>query len=184
MRKIYLCVPHLSGKEIDYVKEAFDSNWVAPLGPNVDGFEGDLKRYLASSQDDRGFEVVALCSGTAALHLGLLCCGVGPGDEVITQSFTFCASANPIIYLGATPVFVDSEKASWNIDPDLMEEAIKDRIAKTGKAPKAIVPVSLFGMPYQIDRIMEVADRYGIPVVEDAAEGLGSCFDGQSRGKE
>ena len=182
MRKIYLCVPHLSGKEIDYVKEAFDSNWVAPLGPNVDGFEGDLKRYLASSQDDSSFEVVALCSGTAALHLGMLCCGVGPGDEVITQSFTFCASANPIIYLGATPVFVDSEKASWNMDPDLMEEAIKDRIAKTGKTPKAIVPVSLFGMPYQIDRIMEVADRYGIPVVEDAAEGLGSCFNGRCLG--
>ena len=188
---IFLCLAHMSGREMDYIKEAFDTNWVAPLGANVDGFEEDLKRFLSStrSQDNLhraftriGREVIALCSGTAAVHLGLLCCGVGPGDEVITQSFTFCASAHPITYLGGTPVFVDSERDSWNIDPDLMEEAIKDRIAKTGKAPKAIVPVTLYGMPYRIDRIMEIADRYGIPVVEDAAEGLGSRFDGRCLG--
>ncbi len=188
---IYLCLAHMSGREMDYIKEAFDTNWVAPLGANVDGFEEDLKRFLSStrSQDNLrraftriGREVIALCSGTAAVHLGLLCCGVGPGDEVITQSFTFCASAHPITYLGGTPVFVDSERDSWNIDPDLMEEAIKDRIAKTGKAPKAIVPVTLYGMPYRIDRIMEIADRYGIPVVEDAAEGLGSRFGGRCLG--
>lgn len=178
---IYLSVPHLCGKEIDYVREAFDSNWVAPLGPNVDAFEEDLRRYLDSSPPiDRN--VVALCSGTAALHLALLAIGVGRGDEVIVQSFTFCATANAVAYLGATPVFVDSERDSWNIDPDLMEEAIRDRVAKTGKVPKAIVPVSLFGMPYQINRIMEVADRYGIPVIEDAAEGLGSRFDGRLMG--
>ncbi|MBQ4284875.1 MAG: aminotransferase class I/II-fold pyridoxal phosphate-dependent enzyme [Bacteroidales bacterium] len=172
MKRIFLSVPHLCGGEIEYIRAALDSNWVAPLGPNVDAFEDELKGYL-------GRYVVALSSGTAALHLALLACGVGRGDEVITQSFTFCATANPVVYLGATPVFVDSERDSWNIDPDLMEEAIKDRVAKTGKTPKAIIPVSLFGMPYQIDRILEVADRYGIPVVEDAAEGLGSRFDGR-----
>lgn len=193
-KRIYLCLAHMSGKEQDFIKEAFDTNWVAPLGPNVNGFEGDLKGFVNGMADQVGHdapvghdigldrEVVALASGTAAVHLGLIDCGVGPGDEVIVQSFTFCASSHPITYLGATPVFVDSEKDSWNIDPDLMEEAIKDRIAKTGKAPKAIIPVALYGMPYQIDRIMEIADRYGIPVVEDAAEGFGSRFDGQVLG--
>ncbi len=177
MNRIYLCLAHMSGKEQDYIKEAFDTNWVAPLGPNVNAFEADLKRFACTDK-----EVVALSSGTAAVHLALLCCGVGPGDEVIVQSFTFCASSHPITYLGATPVFVDSEKDSWNIDPDLMEEAIKDRMAKTGKKPKAIVPVALYGMPYRIDRIMEIAERYGIPVVEDAAEGFGSRFAGKVLG--
>ncbi len=176
-KRIYLCLARMSGKEMDYVKDAFDTNWVAPLGPNVNGFEEDLKRFVGCDR-----EVVALASGTAAVHLALIDCGVGPGDDVLVQSFTFCASSHPITYLGATPVFVDSEKDSWNMDPDLLEEAIKDRIAKTGKKPKAIVPVALYGMPYQIDRIMEIADRYGIPVVEDAAEGLGSRFDGQVLG--
>ena len=177
MNRIYLCLAHMSGKEQDYIKEAFDTNWVAPLGPNVNAFEADLKRFACTDK-----EVVALSSGTAAVHLALLSCGVGPGDEVIVQSFTFCASSHPITYLGATPVFVDSEKDSWNIDPDLMEEAIKDRMAKTGKKPKAIVPVALYGMPYRIDRIMEIAERYGIPVVEDAAEGFGSRFAGKVLG--
>ena len=185
-KRIYLCLAHMSGKEQQYIQEAFDTNWVVPLGPNVNGFEEDLKNFVDSLPDgsvlDPRHEVVALSAGTAAVHLGLLACGVGPGDEVIVQSFTFCASSHPITYLGATPVFVDSEKDSWNIDPDLMEAAIKDRIAKTGKKPKAIVPVALYGVPYQIDRIMEIAARYDIPVVEDAAEGFGSRFDGQVLG--
>ena len=176
----------MSGKEQQYIQEAFDTNWVVPLGPNVNGFEEDLKNFVDSLPGggclEPRHEVVALSAGTAAVHLGLLACGVGPGDEVIVQSFTFCASSHPITYLGATPVFVDSEKDSWNIDPDLMEEAIKDRIAKTGKKPKAIVPVALYGMPYRIDRIMEIAAKYDIPVVEDAAEGFGSRFDGQVLG--
>lgn len=175
--RILLCLCHLSGKEQKYVQEAFDTNWVVPLGPNVNGFEKDLEQFVGQNK-----HVVALSSGTAAVHLGLLACGVGPGDEVIAQSFTFCASTNPITYLGATPVMVDSETDSWNMDPDLLEEAIKDRIAKTGRKPKAIVPVTLYGMPYQIDRIMEIANRYGIPIVEDAAEGFGSRFDGQVLG--
>ena len=170
---------HMSeeGLEQKYIKEAFDTNWVAPLGPNVNAFEKDLENFVSE-----GKRVVALSSGTAAVHLGLLACGVGPGDEVLVQSFTFCASTHPITYLGATPVMVDSEPETWNIDPDLLEEAIKDRIAKTGKKPMAIVPVALYGMPYNAERIMEIADRYGIPVVEDAAEGLGSRFDGQVLG--
>ncbi len=166
-----------AGLEQKYIKEAFDTNWVVPLGPNVNGFEKDLEEFVG-----QGKRVVALSSGTAAVHLALIACGVGPGDEVIVQSFTFCASSHPITYLGATPVFVDSEKDSWNMDPELLEEAIRDRIAKTGRTPKAIVPVALYGMPYQIDRIMAIADRYGIPVVEDAAEGFGSRFDGQVLG--
>ncbi len=174
--RIYLCLAHMSdtGAEQKYVQEAFDTNWVVPLGPNVNGFEKDLEDFVGQSK-----RVVALSSGTAAVHLGLLACGVGPGDEVLVQSFTFCASSHPITYLGATPVFIDSEKDTWNMDPELLEEAIKDRIAKTGKKPKAIVPVALYGMPYKIDRIMEIANRYEIPVVEDAAEGFGSKFNGQ-----
>ena len=175
--RILLCLCHLSGNEQKYVQEAFDTNWVVPLGPNVNGFEDDLQKFVGE-----GKEVVALSSGTAAVHLGLLACGVGPGDEVLIQSFTFCASSNPITYLGATPVFVDSEKDSWNMDLNLLEEAIKDRIAKTGKTPKAIVPVALYGMPYDIERIMEIGDRYGIPVVEDAAEGFGSRWKGHVLG--
>ena len=163
--------------EQKYVKEAFDTNWVVPLGPNVNGFEKDLEEFVGE-----GKRVVALSAGTAAVHLGLLNCGVKPGDEVIVQSFTFCASSHPITYLGATPVFVDSEEETWNMDPELMEVAIKDRIAKTGKAPKAIVPVALYGMPYKIDRILEIANKYGIPVVEDAAEGFGSKYKGQVLG--
>ena len=175
--RILLCLCHLSGNEQKYVQEAFDTNWVVPLGPNVNGFEDDLQKFVGE-----GKEVVALSSGTAAVHLGLLACGVGPGDEVLIQSFTFCASSNPITYLGATPVFVDSEKDSWNMDLNLLEEAIKDRIAKTGKTPKAIVPVALYGMPYDIERIMEIANQYGIPVVEDAAEGFGSRWKGHVLG--
>ena len=177
--RIYLCLAHMSeaGIEQKYIKEAFDTNWVVPLGPNVNGFEKDLEAFVG--QDKR---VVALSAGTAAVHLALLACGVGPGDEVLVQSFTFCASSHPITYLGATPVFVDSERETWNMDPELLEEAIQDRIAKTGKKPKAIVPVALYGMPYRIDRIMEIADKYGIPVVEDAAEGFGSKFNGQVLG--
>ena len=160
-----------------YIQEAFDTNWVVPLGPNVNGFESDLKEFVGGRN-----EVVALSAGTAAVHLALLACGVGPGDEVIVQSFTFCASSHPVTYLGAKPVFVDSEKDSWNMDPALLEEAVIDRIAKTGKKPKAIVPVALYGMPYQIESIMKIADKYGIPVVEDAAEGFGSRYKGQVLG--
>ena len=188
--RIYLCLAHMSeaGLEQKYIKEAFDTNWVVPLGPNVNGFEEDLRQFTI--HDAQGTiipelenkRVVALASGTSAVHLALIACGVKPGDEVIVQSFTFCASSHPITYLGAVPVFVDSEKETWNMDPDLLEEAIKDRIAKTGRKPKAIVPVALYGMPYQIDRIMEIADRYEIPVVEDAAEGFGSRFNGQVLG--
>ena len=191
----------MSGKEQVFIQEAFDTNWVVPLGPNVNGFEEDLKKFVEKMPDQVGHdasgarhdvvgclhdtfsrEVVALSSGTAAVHLALIACGVGPGDEVLVQSFTFCASSHPVTYLGAMPVFIDSEKESWNMAPDLLEEAIRDRIAKTGRAPKAIVPVALYGMPYQVDRIMEIADRYGIPVIEDAAEGFGSRWDGQVLG--
>ena len=180
-KRIYLCLAHMSGNEQKFIQKAFDTNWVVPLGPNVNGFEADLKAFVESGKDISR-EIVALASGTSAVHLALILCGVGPGDEVIVQDFTFCASSHPVRYLGATPVFVDSERESWNMDPDLLEEAIKDRLAKTGKKPKAIVPVALYGMPYRIDRIMEIADRYGIPVIEDAAEGFGSRFDGQVLG--
>ena len=178
-KRIYLCLAHMSeaGLEQKYIKEAFDTNWVVPLGPNVNAFEDDLKNYVGE-----GREVVALSAGSAAVHLALLACGVGYGDEVIVQSFTFCASSHPITYLGATPVFVDSEKESWNMDPDLLEVAIMDRIAKTGKKPKAIVPVALYGMPYQIDKIMAIAEKYDIPVIEDAAEGFGSRWEGRVLG--
>lgn len=182
--RILLCLAHMSGKEQDFIKEAFDQNWVVPLGPNVNGFEKDLEAFVNEREGALPLhkEVVALSAGTAAVHLALIACGVGAGDEVMVQSFTFCASSHPITYLGATPVFVDSEKDSWNMAPELLEEAIKDRIAKTGKKPKAIIPVALYGMPYRIDRIMEIADRYGIPVIEDAAEGLGSRYRGQVLG--
>ena len=178
-KRIYLCLAHMSedGMEQKYIKEAFDTNWVVPLGPNVNGFEKDLEEFVGENK-----RVVALSAGTAAVHLGLLAAGVKPGDEVIVQSFTFCASTHPVTYLGATPVLVDSEPDTWNIDPELLEEAIKDRMAKTGKYPKAIVPVALYGMPYKADRIMEIANKYGIPVVEDAAEGFGSRYKGQMLG--
>ena len=176
-KRIYLCLAHMSGKEQQFIKEAFDTNWVVPLGPNVNGFEEDLKKFVGGDR-----EVVALSSGTAAVHLALLACGVGAGDEVLVQSFTFCASSHPVTYLGATPVFVDSESETWNMDPRLLETAIEERIAKTGRTPKAIVPVALYGMPYKIDEIMVVADKYGIPVIEDAAEGFGSKFDGRVLG--
>ena len=178
-KRIYLCLAHMSeaGFEQKYIKDAFDTNWVVPLGPNVNGFEADLEAFVGQNK-----RVVALSSGTAAVHLGLLNCGVGPGDEVCVQSFTFCASTHPITYLGATPIMIDSEPDTWNMDPVLLEEAIKDRIAKTGKKPKAIVPVALYGMPYKMDRIMEIAKRYDIPIVEDAAEGFGSKYKGQVLG--
>lgn len=175
--RILLCLCHLSGNEQKFVQEAFDTNWVVPLGPNVNGFEKDLEKFVGENK-----RVVALSAGTAAVHLGLLACGAGPGDEVCVQSFTFCASSHPITYLGAKPVFIDSEKETWNMDPELLEEAIKDRITKIGKKPKAIVPVALYGMPYKIDRIMEIANKYEISVVEDAAEGFGSKFSGQVLG--
>lgn len=165
------------GLEQKYIKEAFDTNWVVPLGPNVNAFEKDLETFVGEDK-----KVVALSAGTAAVHLALIGCGVGPGDEVCVQSFTFCASSHPIKYLGATPVFIDSEKDSWNMDPELLEKAILDRKTKTGKYPKAIVPVALYGMPYNIKRIMEIANKYGIPVIEDAAEGFGSRFKGQVLG--
>ena len=182
--RILLCLAHMSGKEMDFIKEAFDQNWVVPLGPNVNGFEKDLENFVNKRENAEELhkKVVALSAGTAAVHLALVACGVGPGDEVIVQSFTFCASSHPVTYVGATPVFVDSEKESWNIDPELLEEAIKDRIAKTGCKPKAIIPVALYGMPYNAERIMEIANRYGIPVIEDGAEGFGSNFKGQALG--
>ena len=178
-KTIYLCLAHMSetGEEQKYVKEAFDTNWVVPLGPNVNAFEEDLKAFVGGKN-----EVVALSAGTAAVHLALMACGVGPGDEVCVQSFTFCASSHPITYLGATPVFIDSERETWNMDPELLEQAIIDRKAKTGRLPKAIIPVALYGMPYDCRRIMAVADKYGIPVIEDAAEGFGSKYDGRVLG--
>ena len=219
---IYLCLAHMSedGAEQKYVKEAFDTNWVVPMGPNVTAFEQDLEQFIApsikpsalldadepavvadqcssrigplkgealkssSSGEDVGEapKVVCLSAGTAAVHLALIACGVGPGDEVLVQSFTFCASSHPITYLGAKPVFVGSEAETWNMDPVLLEEAIKDRIAQTGRKPKAIVPVALYGMPYDCERIMAIANKYEIPVIEDAAEGMGSRFDGQVLG--
>lgn len=173
-KRIYLCLAHMSGNEMKYIQEAFDTNWVVPLGPNVNGFEADLKAFAGENK-----EIVALSAGTAAVHLALLACGVKPGDEVLVQTFTFCASSHPVTYLGATPVFVDSEPDTWNMDPQLLETAIKDRIEKTGRKPKAIVPVYLYGMPAKIDEILAVAEKYDIPVIEDAAEGLGSRYDGR-----
>ena len=193
-KTIYLCLAHMSedGIEQKYVKEAFDTNWVVPMGPNVNAFEKDLEEFanrpLRSSNtspnlgEELDRRVVCLSAGTAAVHLALIACGVQAGDEVIVQSFTFCASSHPITYLGAKPVFVDSERETWNMDPELLEKAIIDRKAQTGRYPKAIIPVALYGMPYRIDRIMEIADKYGIPVIEDAAEGMGSRFNGQVLG--
>lgn len=191
MERIYLCLAHMSGNEMKYIQEAFDTNWVVPLGPNVNAFEQDLKEYVNDAHTpttptgseapavSKDKELVALCSGTAAVHLALVDLGVGPGDEVICQSFTFCASSHPVLYQGATPVFVDSERDTWNMDPQLLEEAIRDRMVKTGRKPKAIIVVYLYGMPAKIREITDIANRYDIPLVEDAAEGMGSRYDGR-----
>ena len=175
-KKIWLSSPHMSGNEMKYVQEAFETNWVAPLGPNVNGFEEDIKKYLKGYK-----EVAALSSGTAAIHLALILLGVSRGDEVLCQSFTFSATANPILYQGAIPVFIDSEKETWNLCPDLLEEAILDRLAK-GIKPKAIIAVHLYGMPYNVTRIKELSLKYEIPIIEDSAEALGSEFNGRKCG--
>ena len=184
--RIWLSLAHMSGREQEFIQEAFDTNWVVPLGPNVNAFEESLRDFLIGNGnfqiENKRKRIVALSAGTAALHLGLILSGVQPGDEVICQSFTFAASANPIAYLEATPVFVDSEKETWNMDPVLLEEAIKDRLEKTGRLPKAIIPVHLYGMPVKMDEVMEVANRYGIPVLEDSAEALGSEYKGRKCG--
>ena len=176
MDKILLSLAHMGGNEQKYVAEAFATNWIVPLGPHVDEFEHRLERFLHHDN------VVALSAGTAAIHLGLVMLGVGKGDEVICQSFTFSASANPVRYCGAEPVFVDSEAETWNMDPLCLEEAIIDRKKVTGRYPKAIIPVYLYGMPAKIDEILEIAARYNIPVLEDAAEGLGSEYKGKKCG--
>ncbi len=176
-KSIWLSLAHMGGQEQRFIQEAFDTNWVVPLGPNVDGFEKDLQEFL-----DKDVHVVALSAGTAAIHLGLVQLGVTQGDEVICQSFTFSASANPIAYQGGKPVFVGSEPDTWNMSPRLLREAIEDRIAKTGKKPKAIIPVHLYGMPAKMDEIMAIANDYGIPVLEDAAEALGAKYKGQKCG--
>ena len=184
--RIWLSLAHMSGREQEFIQEAFDTNWVVPLGPSVNAFEKALRDFLIENGklkvENEGKQVVALSAGTAALHLGLILLGVGEGDEVICQSFTFSASANPIAYLGATPVFVDSEVDTWNMDPVLLEEAIKDRVEKIGRLPKAIIPVHLYGMPGKLDEILEVANRYKIPVLEDSAEALGSEYKGRKCG--
>ena len=194
-KSIYLCLAHMSAEGIEqkYVKEAFDTNWVVPMGPNVNAFEADLANMANSVKDIRSEsgiiekesldrKVVCLSAGTAAVHLALIACGVKAGDEVLVQSFTFCASSHPITYLGAKPVFIDSEHHTWNMDPELLEKAIIERKDVTGKYPKAIIPVALYGMPYDCEKIMAIADKYGIPVIEDAAEGMGSRFNGQVLG--
>ncbi|MDN4166643.1 aminotransferase class I/II-fold pyridoxal phosphate-dependent enzyme [Cytophagales bacterium LB-30] len=173
--RIYLSSPHMGDKEFEFVKEAFDTNWIAPIGPHLNGFEEDLARYNGVSH------VAALSSGTAAIHLALIILGVKAGDEVLCSTFTFSGTCNPIVYQGAIPVFIDSEKETWNMDPELLEEAIKDRLAK-GKKPKAIIPVHLYGMPAQMERIMAIARQYEIPVIEDAAEALGSHLNGKKMG--
>jgi dTDP-4-amino-4,6-dideoxygalactose transaminase len=175
-QKIWLSSPHMGGNELSFIKDAFSTNWIAPLGPNVDGFELDLQNYLGNNM-----HVAALSSGTAALHLALVILGVKAGDEVICQSMTFSASANPIVYQGATPVFVDSEDTTWNMSPECLESAIQERL-RLGKKPKAIIVVHPYGMPAQIDKIMEIAEVYNIPVIEDAAEALGSSFNGRPLG--
>lgn len=179
--KIYLSSPHMGGAEQDFVNEAFATNWIAPLGPNVTGFENDLKSYLQNSNAEMPLEVAALSSGTAALHLALILAGVKHGDEVLCQSMTFSASANPIVYQGATPVFIDSEPETWNLCPLALEEAIKDRMAK-GKKPKAIVAVHLYGMPFKVDEIVSIAKKYDILLIEDSAEALGSSYNRQKCG--
>jgi len=176
-KRIWLSLAHMGGQEQQFIQEAFDTNWVVPLGPNVDGFEKDLENYLGENK-----HIVVLSAGTAAIHLALVQLGVGPGDEVICQSFTFSASANPIKYLGADPVFVDSEPETWNMDPELLREAIEDRIRVTGRKPKAIIPVHLYGMPAKMDEIMVIANEVEIPVLEDAAEALGATYKGQKCG--
>lgn len=176
-KRIWLSLAHMGGQEQQFIQEAFDTNWVVPLGPNVDGFEKDLEQFLGENK-----HIVALSAGTAAIHLGLIQLGVEPGDEVICQSFTFSASANPIKYLGANPIFVDSEPETWNMDPELLRVAIEDRITKTGKKPKAIIPVHLYGMPAKMDEIMAIANEFEIPVLEDAAEALGATYKGQKCG--
>lgn len=181
MSKIWLSLAHMGGKEQDYVQQAFDTNWVVPLGPNVDGFEDDLSKWLSKHAVGEQ-HVVALSAGTAAIHLALVMLGVGRGDEVICQSLTFSASANPITYQGATPVFVDSEPDSWNMSPELLETAIKDRIRITGRCPKAIIVVYLYGNPPRMKEIFAIAKRYNIPVVEDSAEAMGSLYDGNHAG--
>ena len=185
-KMIYLCLAHMSEEKMEekYVQEAFDTNWVVPMGPNVNAFEKDLEAFVnkVDGENPSDRRVVCLSAGTAAVHLALIACGVKPGDEVCVQSFTFCASSHPITYLGAKPVFIDSEPTTWNMDPDLLEQAILDRKAKTGRYPKAIIPVALYGMPYDCERIMALAGKYGIPVIEDAAEGMGSRFDGRVLG--
>ena len=180
---IYLCLAHMGGGEQRYIQEAFDTNWVVPLGPNVNGFEEDLEHFLQQgSAPTPAVHVCALSAGTAALHLAMVLLDIKAGDEVICQSFTFAASANPITYQGATPIFVDSEADTWNMSPQLLREAIEDRMAKTGKKPKAIVVVHLYGMPAKMEEIMEIAAHYDIPIVEDAAEALGSSYKGQRCG--
>ncbi|MEM6685848.1 MAG: aminotransferase class I/II-fold pyridoxal phosphate-dependent enzyme [Bacteroidota bacterium] len=174
--RIWLSSPHMGGNELSYIQEAFNANWIAPLGPNVTGFEADLKKFLNTQK-----EVGALASGTAAIHLGLILAGVTAGDEVLCQSMTFSASANPILYQGATPVFIDSEPETWNMCPTHLEAAIKDRIAK-GKKPKVIIPVHLYGMPAKMDEILAIASKYEITVIEDAAESLGSTYKGKNCG--
>ena len=174
--KIWLSSPHMGGNELKYIHRAFEENWVAPLGPNVNGFEEDLQHFLGN-----GVKVSALSSGTAALHLALIECGVQAGDEVLCQSMTFSASANPIVYQGATPVFVDSEEETWNISPVFLEEAIEDRIKK-GKKPKAVIAVSLYGMPFRVDEVLTLCEKYDIPLIEDAAEALGSTYKGRACG--
>ena len=185
-KTIYLCLAHMSeeGYEQKYVKEAFDTNWVVPMGPNVNAFEQNLADFANANSDGSKLarKVVCLSAGTAAVHLALIACGVKAGDEVCVQSFTFCASSHPIIYLGAKPVFIDSERETWNMDPELLEKAIIERKTVTGKYPKAIIPVALYGMPYDCERIMAIADKYGISVIEDAAEGMGARFNGQVLG--
>ena len=176
-KRVWLCLAHMSGNEMKFIQEAFDTNWVVPLGPNVDAFERDLEQMVGCDR-----HVVALSSGTAAIHLALVHLGIGAGDEVMCQSMTFSASANPIVYQGATPVFVDSEPSTWNMDPDLLDHAIADRVQSTGRKPKAIIPVHLYGMPARMDEIMAVAAKWDIPVVEDSAEGFGSRYNGQEVG--
>ena len=184
--RIWLSLARMSGREQEFIQEAFDTNWVVPLGPNVNAFEKSLRDFLIENGElkieNEEKQVVALSAGTAALHLGLILLGVGEGDEVICQSFTFSASANPIAYLGARPVFVDSEEETWNMDPELLEEAIKDREEKTGRLPKAIIPVHLYGMPGKLNEILEVVNHYKIPVLEDSAEALGSEYKGRKCG--